>query len=237
MKTKQRIRIVIGAICVCVSVVLAVVLVTVGGQEQTDMSAVVVLTRDVNAGEFLREDDLAVVNLPRDFVEGLVGCFDSVEKCLEGDYRAAITMTAGQVLSTAQLRRAQEPMEEFIHKGMRLVSITPGTTAASLSGIIEAGDVVSVAAIDQETGRYYVDERLRFLQVYSLSDAEGITVDSMATLSEQGESEDSGRAQVLTLICKEEQAVLLAELQQMNPYVLFVGRGVMAEVLLEEPGQ
>lgn len=237
MKTKQRIRIVIGAICVCVSVVLAVVLVTAGGQGQTALSGVVVLTKDVNAGEFLREEDLAVVNLPRDFVEGLVGCFDSIEKCLEGDYRAAVAMAAGQVVSAVQLKGSQEPMEEFIHEGMRLVSIAPGTTAASLSGIVEAGDVVSVAAIDQETGRYYVDERLRFLRVYSLSDAEGITVDSMATLSEQGESEDSGRVQVLTLICNEEQAVLLAELQQMNPYVLFVGRGVLAETLLEEPGQ
>lgn len=237
MKTKQRIRIVIGAICVCVSVVLAVVLVTAGGQGQTALSGVVVLTKDVNAGEFLREEDLAVVNLPRDFVEGLVGCFDSIEKCLEGDYRAAVAMAAGQVVSAVQLKGSQEPMEEFIHEGMRLVSIAPGTTAASLSGVVEAGDVVSVAAIDQETGRYYVDERLRFLRVYSLSDAEGITVDSMATLSEQGESEDSGRVQVLTLICNEEQAVLLAELQQMNPYVLFVGRGVLAETLLEEPGQ
>lgn len=237
MKTKQRIRIVIGAICVCVSVVLAVVLVTAGGQGQTALSGVVVLTKDVNAGEFLREEDLAVVNLPRDFVEGLVGCFDSIEKCLEGEYRAAVAMAAGQVVSAVQLKGSQEPMEEFIHEGMRLVSIAPGTTAASLSGIVEAGDVVSVAAIDQETGRYYVDERLRFLRVYSLSDAEGITVDSMATLSEQGESEDSGRVQVLTLICNEEQAVLLAELQQMNPYVLFVGRGVLAETLLEEPGQ
>lgn len=237
MKTKQRIRIVIGAICVCVSVVLAVVLVTAGGQGQTALSGVVVLTKDVNAGEFLREEDLAVVNLPRDFVEGLVGCFDSIEKCLEGDYRAAVAMAAGQVVSAVQLKGSQEPMEEFIHEGMRLVSIAPGTTAASLSGVVEAGDVVSVAAINQETGRYYVDERLRFLRVYSLSDAEGITVDSMATLSEQGESEDSGRVQVLTLICNEEQAVLLAELQQMNPYVLFVGRGVLAETLLEEPGQ
>lgn len=227
----------IGAICVCVSVVLAVVLVTAGGQGQTALSGVVVLTKDVNAGEFLREEDLAVVNLPRDFVEGLVGCFDSIEKCLEGEYRAAVAMAAGQVVSAVQLKGSQEPMEEFIHEGMRLVSIAPGTTAASLSGIVEAGDVVSVAAIDQETGRYYVDERLRFLRVYSLSDAEGITVDSMATLSEQGESEDSGRVQVLTLICNEEQAVLLAELQQMNPYVLFVGRGVLAETLLEEPGQ
>ncbi len=237
MKTKQRIRIVIGVICVCVSVVLAVVLVTVGGREQTAMSPVVVLARDVNPGEFLREEDLAVVNLPRSFVEGLVGSFDSVAKCLDGDYRAAVQLTAGQVVSTAQLRKAQEPMDEFIHKEMRLVSINPGTTAASLSGIIRAGDVVSVAAIDRETGRYYVDESLRFLQVYSLSDGEGITVDSMSALSEQGETEDSGRAQVLTLICSEEQAVLLAELQQMNPYVLFVGRGAMAEILLEEPGQ
>ena len=232
MRLKRRAKLAIGAVCVLVSVVLAVGLLVIRPEKQ-EMLSVVVLCRDVDAGELLSLDDVVLVELPRAYVESLEGTFSSVESCLQGDSRAVRDMVSGQVVMASLLMGNDEPMHNFVHQGKRLVSVCADSTATAVSGQLKAGDIVSVASVDPDTGGYNVDQLMRYLQVYSLADSEGNVVDSLGTLSDVEKVEEHGAVRVFTLICTEEQAVLLAEIQQRNPHLIFVGRGPMAESLLE----
>lgn len=233
MRLKQKARLAIGVVCVLVSVVLALTL-TLSISAAEEMVSVVVLMKNVDLGELIPEDALELVSLPKKYVESLEGVFDSVEVCLESQPRAGAYLVKGQVVTGELLMGKQDPMTDFVTSDMRLASVSTGTVAEAISGQIRAGDVVSVAALDPETGEYAMNDRLRYLQVYSLADDEGNIVDSMGTLSEQGESpEESGPTKILTFICDEEQALLLAEMQQRNLSVFFVGRGPIAESFLE----
>lgn len=237
MRLRRKAKIAIGAVCVLVSVVLAVALLMLGPESQ-EMVSVAVLCRDVRAGELLSAEDVHMVELPREYVDSMTGTFGSVEGCLAGDCRAVNDLVVGQVVTEALLMGNETPMHDFVHQGKRLVSISASSTATALTGQLKAGDVVSVAAVNPDTGEYCVEEKLKYLQVYSLADMEGIVVDSMGTLSEQGDvPEEIGEVRVFTLICDEEQAILLAEIQQRNPHLFFVGRGPMAESLLGGPLQ
>lgn len=233
MRLKRKAKLAIGAVCILVSIVLAVGLLVIKPEKQ-EMLPVVVLSRDVGAGELLSLEDVTLVYMPKTYVESLQGAFSSIESCLEGACRLNRDMALGQVVLSFSLMDEQTPMQDFVHQGKRLVSVYAESTATAVAGQLKAGDVVSVACVNKDTGEYYVDQLLRYLQVYSLADAEGNMVDSLGTFGEVNKPEDVGAVRVVTLICNEEQAVMLAKAQQGNPHIIFVGNGPMAETLLED---
>ncbi len=231
MKSKKTIRITIGIVCVCVSLLMAAVLSVTASGGSVPMTEAVVLTGDLQAGEYVTEGKLGVVRIPCEYAETLGDHYTSVQQCLDGDLRVSANVTAGQILTRAMCIGADDPMESFISDDLRLVSFEADTPAEGMTGQISAGDVISVAFAGED-GSYGLDDKLRYLRVYCLSDIEGHTAETMEYLDEHREaSEEQGTAQIITVVCTEEQALLLARSANLQVRVIFVGRGPCSAAL------
>lgn len=222
-------RMVIGAVCIVLSLIVCfgiTPLFNSGLKAQTD---IVRVKTDISRGDRITDSMIEVIsvgahNLPAGIMKNkdeVVGKF------------AAYDMVSGDHILTDKL--SDEPLTEYEYltrlDGKKVaVSVTIPSFAAGLSGKLEAGDVISLIAVDGDTGITETPPELRYVEVLAATDSTG--ADKIYKGNENTDEEENPEESLpstLTLLVNMEQAELLADLEaNMTFHAALVYRGSRA---------
>lgn len=219
-------RMVIGAVCIVLSLIVCfgiTPLFNSGLKAQTD---IVRVKSDIARGDKITDSMVEVVsvgahNLPADVVK------DKNE--VVGKY-AVYDMVSGDNILSGKL--SAEPLTEFeyltrLDGKKAAVSVTIPSFAAGLSGKLEAGDIISLIAVDGDTGITETPPELRYVEVLAATASSG--ADKVYKGNEAPDDEETPEENLpstLTLLVNMEQAELLADLENnMTFHAALVYRG------------
>ncbi len=231
MKNLFKNRIVVGLICIIVSLVICFGLTPMFNDALASVVEIVRVNTDIKAGEAITDRMLTTVevggyNLPADVVyrmEDVVGKYANMDLC-KGDY-----ILTGKLSDTPLLKNGYLTGLDGTN---RAISITIKSFAAGLSGKLEKGDIVSLIASDAGDMRETVMfPELQYVEVIAATLSDGRDNDR------QEEEDGMGLASAITVLATPQQARLLAELEQTSSiHVALVYRGnrETAEKFLEE---
>ena len=222
-------RMVIGAVCIVLSLIVCfgiTPLFNSGLKAQTD---IVRVKADISRGDKITDSMVEVVsvgahNLPAEVVKSK----DEVV----GKY-AMYDMVSGDNVLSGKL--SAEPLTEYEYltrlDGKKVaVSVTIPSFAAGLSGKLEAGDIISLIAVDGDTGITETPSELRYVEVLAATASTG--ADKVYKAGENPDEEEDPEESLpstLTLLVNMEQAELLADLEaNMTFHAALVYRGSRA---------
>ena len=234
MKNLMKNRIVIGLICIILSLVICFGLTPMFNDALKSKVSLVRVNTEIHKGEQITERMLTVVevggyNLPGNVVyrmEDVVGRYANAD-LYKGDY-----ILEGKLSDTPLLKNA------YLGKlnGENLaISVSIKTFAAGLSGKLEAGDIVTLIASDVGVKREtLVLPELKYVEIIATTASSGADNDVQADV---GKGEEQELASTITVLAAPEQARLLAELEQtgkLHAALVFRGDSAQAQKFLEE---
>lgn len=219
-------RMVIGAVCIVLSLIVCfgiTPLFNSGLKAQTD---IVRVKSDISRGDKITDSMVEVIsvgahNLPADTVKSK----DEVV----GKY-ARYDMVSGDNILSGKL--SAEPLTEYEYltrlDGKKVaVSVTIPSFAAGLSGKLEAGDIISLIAVDGDTGITETPPELRYVEVLAATASTGADKVYKGNKNPgEEENPEESLPSTLTLLVNMEQAELLADLEaNMTFHAALVYRG------------
>jgi pilus assembly protein CpaB len=168
----------------------------------------------VKQGELITAEKITAItvgayNLPDSVIK------DSGEAV--GKY-AVCDMLAGDYILSAKL--TDEPIAEFsylheLNGTHEAISITIKSFAAGLSGKLEAGDIISLIAVNAgELGETFIPRELRYVKVLAVTDGKGYDKEyTNINSSVNSEVDEKVLPSTVTLLVEPAQALRLAELE------------------------
>ena len=234
MKNLMKNRIVIGLICIILSLVICFGLTPMFNNALKSKVSLVRVNTEIRRGDQITEKMLTTVevggyNLPGNVVyrmEDVVGRYANTD-LYKGDYILESKLSDTSLLKNAYLSKLN---------GENLaISVSIKTFAAGLSGKLEAGDIVTLIASDVgEKRETLVLPELRYVEIIATTASSGADIDVQA---DAGKGEEQELASTITVLATPEQARLLAELEQtgkLHAALVFRGDSTQARKFLEE---
>ena len=219
MKNLLKNRIVIGLICIILSLIICFGLTPMFNNALKSKVSLVRVNTEIHKGDQITEKMLTTVevggyNLPGNVVyraEDVVGKYANTD-LYKGDYILESKLSDTPMLKNAYLGK--------LNGENRAISVSIKSLAAGLSGKLEAGDIVTLIASDVgEKRKTLVLPELQYVE----ADVEG--------------GEEQELASTITVLATPEQARLLAELEQtgkLHAALVFRGDSTQAEKFLDE---
>ena len=209
MKNILRNRTVLGLISITMALIICFGLTPLFNKAIQEKVAIVRVTKDIKKGDLITKDMIQTMsvggyNLPNEVIknqENVIGKYALADFC-KGDY----------ILST---KLSNEPLTEHAYlynlDGIkRAISITIKSFAAGLSGKLEHGDIVSIIASDYgEFRKTMIPNELQYVQVLAVTASSG-----QDRTYQEMKDEDQELPSTVTLLVNQEQAKLLAELEE-----------------------
>lgn len=143
-----RNKFLIGILCIVIGVTVGFVLLPKSQDADINMTKVVRLTQDVEAGTKLEEKMLEIATIPAESVP------DGASSALESFFNryASSQLYEGDILTAAKVRDTLvDPVAAAAAKGKQLVSVTVPSLSAGVSGTLQPGDVVSTMVTSKVT--------------------------------------------------------------------------------------
>lgn len=234
MKNLMKNRIVIGLICIILSLVICFGLTPMFNNALKSKVSLVRVNTAIRRGDQITEKMLTTVevggyNLPGNVVyrmEDVVGRYANAD-LYKGDYILESKLSDTPMLKNAYLGKLN---------GENLaISVSIKTFAAGLSGKLEAGDIVTLIASDVgEKRETLVLPELKYVEIIATTASSGADNDVQA---DAGKGEEQELASTITVLATPEQARLLAELEQtgkLHAALVFRGDSTQARKFLEE---
>lgn len=234
MKNLMKNRIVIGLICIILSLVICFGLTPMFNNALKSKVSLVRVNTEIRRGDQITEKMLTTVevggyNLPGNVVyrmEDVVGRYANTD-LYKGDYILESKLSDTPMLKNAYLGKLN---------GENLaISVSIKTFAAGLSGKLEAGDIVTLIASDVgEKRETLILPELRYVEIIATTASSGADNDVQA---DAGKGEEQELASTITVLATPEQARLLAELEQtgkLHAALVFRGDSTQARKFLEE---
>jgi pilus assembly protein CpaB len=221
MKNILRNRTVLGLISIVMALIICFGLTPLFNKAMQEKVDIVRVTKDIKKGDLITKDMIQTMsvggyNLPNEVIknqENIIGKYALADFC-KGDY----------ILST---KLSNEPLTEHAYlynlDGIkRAISITIKSFAAGLSGKLEHGDIVSIIASDYgEFRKTMIPNELQYVQVLAVTASSG-----QDRTYQEMKDEDQELPSTVTLLVNQEQAKLLAELEEKSKiHVALVYRG------------
>ncbi|HOA79972.1 MAG TPA: Flp pilus assembly protein CpaB [Defluviitaleaceae bacterium] len=221
MKNILRNRTVLGLVSIVMALIICFGLTPLFNKAMQEKVDIVRVTKDIKKGDLITKDMIQTMsvggyNLPNEVIknqENVIGKYALADFC-KGDY----------ILLT---KLSNEPLTEHAYlynlDGIkRAISITIKSFAAGLSGKLEQGDIVSIIASDYgEFRKTMIPNELQYVQVLAVTANSG----EDRTYQEM-KDEDQELPSTVTLLVNQEQAKLLAELEEKSKiHVALVYRG------------
>ena len=230
-------RMVIGVACIVLSLVVCfgiTPLFNSGLRAQTD---IVRVKTEVERGDKITDAMVEVVsvgahNLPADAVKSKE---DVVGKYAKYDLVPGDTILSGKL--------SADPLTEYEYltklDGTKVaVSVTIPSFAAGLSGKLEAGDIITLISVDNDTGVVVTPPELRYMEVLASTTSAGMDKVYTGTDSaEDTENPEKNLPSSLTLLVNTKQAELLAGLDSKKSFhtaLAYRGSREQAEKFLAE---
>ena len=234
MKNLMKNRIVIGLVCIILSLVICFGLTPMFNNALKSKVQLVRVNTEIHKGDQITEKMLTMVetggyNLPGNVVyrlEDVVGRYANAD-LYKGDYILESKLSDIPMLKNAYLSKLN---------GENLaISVSIKSFAAGLSGKLEAGDIVTLIASDVgERRETLVLPELKYVEIIAATASSGADHDVQAEAKDGDEQE---LASTITVLATPEQARLLAELEQtgkLHAALVFRGDSIQAGKFLEE---
>lgn len=234
MKNLMKNRIVIGLICIILSVIICFGLTPMFNNALKSKMSLVRVNAEIHKGDQITEKMLTIVevggyNLPGNVVyraEDVVGKYANAD-LYKGDYILESKLSDTPMLKNAYLSKLN---------GENLaISVSIKSFAAGLSGKLEAGDIVTLIASDVgEKRETLVPPELKYVEIIATTASSGADNDVQA---DAGKGEEQELASTITVLATPEQARLLAELEQkgkLHAALVFRGDSTQTQKFLEE---
>lgn len=234
MKKLMKNRIVIGLVCIILSLVICFGLTPMFNNALKSKVQLVRVNTEIHKGDQITEKMLTMVetggyNLPGNVVcrlEDVVGRYANAD-LYKGDYILESKLSDTPMLKNAYLSKLN---------GENLaISVSIKSFAAGLSGKLEAGDIVTLIASDVgERRETLVLPELKYVEIIAATVSSGADHDVQADVKDGDEQE---LASTITVLATPEQARLLAELEQtgkLHAALVFRGDSTQAGRFLEE---
>lgn len=234
MKNLMKNRIVIGLICIILSLVICFVLTPMFNNALKSKVSLVRVNTKIHKGDQITEKMLTTVevggyNLPGNVVcraEDVVGKYANAD-LYKGDYILESKLSDTPTLKNSYLNKLD---------GENLaISVSIHSFAAGLSGKLEAGDIVTLIASDMgEKRETIVPPELRYVEIIATTASSGADSNVQADV---GKGEEQELASTITVLATPEQARLLAELEQrgkLHAALVFRGDSKQAQKFLKE---
>lgn len=234
MKKLMKNRIVIGLVCIILSLVICFGLTPMFNNALKSKVQLVRVNTEIHKGDQITEKMLTMVetggyNLPGNVVcrlEDVVGRYANAD-LYKGDYILESKLSDTPMLKNAYLSKLN---------GENLaISVSIKSFAAGLSGKLEAGDIVTLIASDVgERRETLVLAELKYVEIIAATASSGADHDVQADVKDGDEQE---LASTITVLATPEQARLLAELEQtgkLHAALVFRGDSTQAGRFLEE---
>ncbi len=234
MKKLLKNRIVIGLVCIILSLIICFGLTPMFNNALKAKVSLVRVNTEIHKGDRITEKMLITVeaggyNLPGNVVyrkEDAVGKYANAD-LYKGDYILESKLSDTPMLKNAYLGKLN---------GQNLaISVSVKTFAAGLSGKLEAGDIVTLIASDMgEKRETLILPELQYVEIIAATASSGADRDAQAD-AEKGEEQEL--ASTITVLATFQQARLLAELEQkgkLHAALVFRGDSVQAGKFLEE---
>ena len=234
MKNLLKNRIVIGLICIILSLIICFGLTPMFNNALKSKVSLVRVNTEIHKGDQITEKMLTTVevggyNLPGNVVykaEDVVGKYANTDMC-KGYYILESKLSDTPMLKNAYLGK--------LNGENRAISVSIKSFAAGLSGKLEAGDIVTLIASDVgEKRETLVLPELQYVEIIATTASSGTDNDVQADV-EDGEEQEL--ASTITVLATPEQARLLAELEQtgkLHAALVFRGDNTQAEKFLDE---
>ena len=199
-------RTVIGIVCIVLALAVTFGVAPLVNKLADSRCEIVRMTKNVTQGHMIAESDIEVVtvgsyNLPADVItkkEAAVGMFAACD-LKAGDYLLPDKIST-DADSAADVFRTLDGTKQAI-------SITIQTFAAGLSAKLQNGDIVSLVAYTNDSGKAVIPSALTYMKVITSTTADGYDKDEL-TPNEDGTYE---LPTTLTLLVNPAQAKLLTE--------------------------
>lgn len=256
-----RNKFLIGILCIVIGVTVGFVLLPKSQDADINMTKVVRLTQDVEAGTKLEEKMLEIATIPAESVPD--GASSALESFL--NRYASSQLYEGDILTSAKVRDTLvDPVAAAAAKGKQLVSVTVPSLSAGVSGTLQPGDVVSIMVTskvtqfnqnlglmtpvedseetsDWQTGGSLISSVTKESQTYIPEELRYLEVCKVsssdgtdALVNGDKDKEEPNRLPVtITFYATEAQALKLAEVEQNGEiHVTFVARGDAADAYI-----
>ena len=233
MKKLLKNRIVLGLICIVVSLLICFGITPMFNDALKSKVTLVRVTKEIRTGEQITDKMVTSVeaggyNLPSNVIykiEDVVGKYANAD-LYKGDY-----ILKSKLSDTPKLRNA------YLNKlngENRAISVSIKSFASGLSGKLEAGDIVSLIAADVGSQREtLVYPELQYVEIIATTGSSG----SDQNVQERGNGEEEELASTITVLASPEQSRLLAELEQtgkLHAALVFRGESTQAQKFLDE---
>lgn len=233
MKKIFKNRIILGLLCIIVSLLICFGLTPLFNDALKAKVTLVRVSSEIRKGEqitahMVTEAEVGGYNLPPDVVyrkEDVLGKYANTD-LYKGDYILQSKLSDTPMLKNAYLGK--------LNGKNRAISVTIKSFAAGLSGKLEAGDIVSLIASDVgELRETLVPPELQYVEIIATTTSTGVDND----VQENAEGEEKELPATITVLVSPEQARLLAELEQtgkLHAALVYRGDSSQAEKFLEE---
>jgi len=202
-------RTVLGIICITMSLIICFGLTPLFNGAVKAQTEIVHITKDVGRGALITPDMVSVVsvgthNLPDNIIKDM--------NLIIGRYAKADLFRGDYILMG---KLSDFPLTEFeylneLNGEKQAMSVTIGSFAAGLSGKLEAGDIITLIAVnfgdDRET---IMPPELQYVRVLAATDNRG----NDKEFNDKPDDEERQLPTTVTLLVSPRQALLLAELE------------------------
>lgn len=254
-----RNKFLIGILCIVIGVTVGFVLLPRSQDADINMTKVIRLRQDVEAGAKLEEAMMEIAAIPAESVPE--GASSTLESFL--NRYASTPLYKGDILTAAKVRDTLvDPVAAAAAKGKQLVSVTVPSLSAGVSGTLQPGDVVSIMVTSKVTqfnqnlglltptedseddqlqsgglissvtreSQTWIPEELRYLEVCKVSSSDG--TDALVN-GDKNKDEPNRLPVTITFYATGEQALKLAEVEQNGEiHVTFLARGDAADAYI-----
>lgn len=233
MKKLIKNRIVLGLICIVVSLLICFGITPMFNDALKSKVTLVRVTKEIRTGEQITDKMVTSVeaggyNLPSNVIykiEDVVGKYANAD-LYKGDYILKSKLSDTPMLRNAYLNK--------LNGENRAISVSIKSFASGLSGKLEAGDIVSLIAADVGSQREtLVYPELQYVEIIATTGSSG----SDQNVQERGNGEEEELASTITVLASPEQSRLLAELEQtgkLHAALVFRGESTLAQKFLDE---
>lgn len=223
---------VVFALCMALSAIIAFVIVPTNNDNLTSQVEVIRVTRQIEKNTIITEDMLEYVavmplNLPENIIKD--------KQSIVGKVSAITLLPQDNLIPEKFIDAYSITNKEFYdmdNPDKLAVSVSVKTLAASVSGKLLPGDVVSLYGFNTDSKTFVLHDDLMYVEVLAVTNSKAEDLDKRQAGLESDTS-DVVIPSTITLSVNRNQARELIELENTgNIHVVFIGRGETSQGLL-----
>ena len=227
IKELRKNRITLGALCIVIALIICFIITPLFSTALKNRVTIYVANREIKKGQqvteqMITENKVGAYGLPINIIKN--------KKDIIGKYSTIDIIKDTYLLKNMFTAKKIKINEDFnsLNGFNKAISFTINNFAEGLSGKIEPGDIITIISKENENTTIY--KELEYLYVTNVTKDDGKEYDA------QNLKDESSTPKTITVLCREEQAILISKLEQnkgLHVALTFRGEKEKADIFLE----